>query len=644
MTAPRDETGASRRGGARLGSRVALVVAWILVVGVLQSAFSIPRVPVWIAAATVAYAILTFLDPFIGLSVLVALGPIVNIAGQLWSAPVAWLEVLVLAFFAGWLPRLYTREREPVPAWAPSTFLVAVVAASMLVALTTLSPVVEELASTAFTFFFRDYFIARASFPAVQQGALLLEGVGLFTAAMVLTGGHSDLRVRIARMMVLGAIGVAALTLTRIVAASLQTLEPWKAFARYLSAVRFNAAYGDVNAAGSYLVLALMACAGLILVDRSRRIVWLPAAGLLTIALWLSGSRIAIVAGLAALGALPLALVRLSTPTVTRRAALTGFVAVVLVSGVLFACVPGRILRSDSSRSVVVRLEMAATAARMLRTQPLFGIGIGKFYQKSGEFSSPKLLEIYRRENAHNNYLQIAAELGILGLVAFLWLLRAALGGTSVIEQLKGGRSVEAGFILGLWAFLLTAIVGHPLLTPEAAYPFWIMLGAAAGAGTWAPSSSRGPWIPARRLVHLLLALLVVALPWRIQHERQGMDLEHVAFGVSLWTPASEGPRTRTVGRHAIAFVPADVRAVEIPLRGISATDAGPVVDIWLNGHQANRYVMRSEWQIVRLVFQGPPDRRSYRVDLFVSGPANPRGSDDTVDAGVQMGWIRLLR
>jgi hypothetical protein len=67
-------------------------------------------------------------------------------------------------------------------------------------------------------------------------------------------------------------------------------------------------------------------------------------------------------------------------------------------------------------------------------------------------------------------------------------------------------------------------------------------------------------------------------------------------------------------------------------------------VDIWLNGRLANRYVTRGEWQIARLVFHGRPDRRSYRVDLFVSGPPNPRAPDDTVDAGVQMGWIKLLR
>jgi O-antigen ligase len=647
MAAPRDEADASRsgpRGGTRPGSRVALAAAWIIVVGVLQSAFFIPRVPFWIAGATVAYAVLTFSRPFIGLSILAALGPIVNIGGQLWSTRVPWLGVLVLAFFAGWLPHLYRGRREPVPASAPLTFFAAVVVASMLVALSTLSPVVEALGSNALTLFFRDYFIKRPGFPAVQQGALLLEGVGLFTAGLVLTGRHPELRVWIARMMVVGAVAVAALTITRVVIASLQTPEPWTTFARHLSALRFNAAYSDVNATGSHMVLALMTCAGLVGFDRSRRIFWLPAAVLLMIALWLSGSRIAIVAALAALGALPIALVRLSTQRATRRAALMGVVAVLLVSATLYAYGPDRLLRSDSSRSMLVRVEMAATATRMLRTEPLFGVGIGKFYQKSATFSSPRLLEIYPRENAHNNYLQIGAELGIVGLAAFLWLLWTALAKTSVLDELRRNRFAEAGLLLGLWAFLLTAIVGHPLLTPEVAYPFWMMLGVAAGAAPHLRSSTWGPSIPARRVVPVLLVMLVLALPWRIHREMQGMDLEHMAFGVSLWTPASEGPRTRTVGRHAITFVPADVKGVEIPLRAISGAETGPAVDIWLNGRPANRYVTRGEWQLAKLIFPGRPDRRFYRVDLFVSGPPDSRPADDTVDAGVQMGWIKLLR
>ena len=87
------------------------------------------------------------------------------------------------------------------------------------------------------------------------------------------------------------------------------------------------------------------------------------------------------------------------------------------------------------------------------------------------------MFKYYQRENAHNNFAQIAGELGLVGLLSFLAVL--------VMSLWRGDRNVVHTMLvmpvlLGLSAFILTWLGGHPLLVAEVAYPFWITLGVAA--------------------------------------------------------------------------------------------------------------------------------------------------------------------
>ena len=58
----------------------------------------------------------------------------------------------------------------------------------------------------------------------------------------------------------------------------------------------------------------------------------------------------------------------------------------------------------------------------MWATDPIFGVGAGRYYGMSERFMGPFIRDLWR-ENAHNNFLQIGAELGALGLLGFLGLL-----------------------------------------------------------------------------------------------------------------------------------------------------------------------------------------------------------------------------
>ena len=81
----------------------------------------------------------------------------------------------------------------------------------------------------------------------------------------------------------------------------------------------------------------------------------------------------------------------------------------------------------SATLSLAIRAEFLETSLRMWATSPVLGVGVGTYYERSSEFMPPGIRAIYGRENAHNYYLQVATELGVIGFAVFLWWLGAAL-------------------------------------------------------------------------------------------------------------------------------------------------------------------------------------------------------------------------
>jgi len=109
----------------------------------------------------------------------------------------------------------------------------------------------------------------------------------------------------------------------------------------------------------------------------------------------------------------------------------------------------------------------------MAGDKPTFGQGPGTFYGKLGDYYRPGDWG-YRppRENAHNYFVQVAAETGILGLAGFLWIVASRLfvGFTLGPEE----ERLRARLLtIGIVGYLITAFTGHPLLLSEQAFLFW---------------------------------------------------------------------------------------------------------------------------------------------------------------------------
>jgi hypothetical protein len=182
--------------------------------------------------------------------------------------------------------------------------------------------------------------------------------------------------------------------------------------------------------------------------------------------------------------------------------------------------------------------------------------------------------------------------------------------------------------LCGVLAFLLTCVTGHPLLTREAAYPFWLVLGATAALRAEDDSAhTRFAWAGTTRFAKAAPAAFIAALartiPFRVQHEKLTRQFEDVSLGYSNWNTADDGVRFRWAERRSRFFVPANAPYVLIPLRLGSRESDSSVVTVRLDGNLANTVtVLRDRWTTARVVLASGRFTPRYRlIELEMAGP-----------------------
>ncbi len=131
----------------------------------------------------------------------------------------------------------------------------------------------------------------------------------------------------------------------------------------------------------------------------------------------------------------------------------------------------------NKDRNLLVRYELWGRSVAMVKDLPLTGVGIGNFYRKNVSYEHKSLGKGYV-QNAHNYYLQLAAELGLPGISLFflilvsLYLSKPPLGRG---EDLTPEIAVKP-FLYGLGAYLMTMLTGHPLLLSSQQFLFWSII------------------------------------------------------------------------------------------------------------------------------------------------------------------------
>jgi len=136
-----------------------------------------------------------------------------------------------------------------------------------------------------------------------------------------------------------------------------------------------------------------------------------------------------------------------------------------------------------------VRLFMWRITFEMIKDKPLFGSGIGTFkmnylnYQAEFLKNNPYYVKYSGKAGeAHNEYLEMWAELGIIGLGIFIGFILMFY--SLVIDYLKKNDSdkdklIVFGLVLGITSFLIHSLFTFPLHVPALGVTFFAIMGLA---------------------------------------------------------------------------------------------------------------------------------------------------------------------
>lgn len=607
----------------------------------LLSALSSPAIPLGLRLLLVALWAVAIARPHWAITSLTILVPFASwLLVELDAPTVRYAEALVLATLSGACIAASRRRRTPLgpqpPPLGPPALLfgtlVAASAAVMLQVMQTGTHAPWPFVRSFVVFLRRDYLVEpTGSFLGVADAARLLEGIAL----LFLVARHARDGV-VRPTQVLAAMGVAGalaglLTLTTFVTTALQAASMREFFWR-IAFSRMGVHIADVNAAGSFFAMTtLVALAFALNLRRAhaprrpalRRACWTVAAALILASLWITGSRMAVLAAIAGVCIVATTTGALRPARWPRWAVAAAAVAATLL---LVALAIGLDPRPSATRTAANMLTMRAdfmrTGLRMIASAPTFGVGIGRYFEMSGQFMPASIYWFYFHENAHNNFLQIGGELGLAGLAAFVWMLAVATMRLARGVRADHGDRLLAGACAALGAFVLTWMTSHPMLVPEVAYPFWILLGAAIAradgdaqpplvashtVSTLVPSQSNrelaGSFTPANLALALVAAVIVVSVPLRATRQLARLDLAKQTFGFYDWEQEG-GRRFRWSSRRATFFIPLGARELHIPLRAIhiGGNTAPAEVSIAIGGRTFHRVELtEDDWVSVRL-------------------------------------------
>jgi O-antigen ligase len=115
--------------------------------------------------------------------------------------------------------------------------------------------------------------------------------------------------------------------------------------------------------------------------------------------------------------------------------------------------------------STVMRLNYWKDTLRIIKASPLAGVGLGNFNLEQSRY-------------AHNSYLQIWAEMGILGIIAWMWIIFESLRtGFKKLKLSENQNYTLAALLSANFTFLIHNLIDFSFFLSEVSWIWWIILG-----------------------------------------------------------------------------------------------------------------------------------------------------------------------
>lgn len=157
------------------------------------------------------------------------------------------------------------------------------------------------------------------------------------------------------------------------------------------------------------------------------------------------------------------------------------FIGVAVVSFIIPA-VRARILQIGARSQDESRIKIWEVALKMIKEHPLLGVGNGNYVSLYDTYVKkyPKLsYPYYHNMPAHNSYLKVWSELGVLGIASFLGVLICALLKVRkfvIMSDKSKYKYFFTGFYASMIAFYFMNLSDTLFFVPKTTAYFWIML------------------------------------------------------------------------------------------------------------------------------------------------------------------------